>query len=142
MDVVLNPKQIVYAHEAGLKFNQTRIDLKTNKKEPFVDSYISVNEWKQCKDYCPHCKELSFCITVNHKVYTKFPAEMRALSSPEPKAPAPIMKKDYTSTQAPIATEPQGEPDYKALALLLIDLFEEKADVDARIAAVKAKLQG
>jgi len=78
------------------------------------------------------------CVHVDD--YEEAHEELRALSSPEPKAPAPVMKKDYTSTQAPIATEQQGEPDYKALALLLIDLFEEKQDVDARIAAVKAKL--
>lgn len=34
-----------------------------------------------------------------------------------------------------------GEPDYKALALLLIDLYEEKREIDSKIAAIKSQLQ-
>jgi hypothetical protein len=112
----------MYAYENGIRFNHTKLTKGNALHEAFIDSHISVNEYDACKHFC-ECKGIGFVIYVSETQYENFPAEMRALSSPEPKA-----------------TEPQGEPDFKALAILLIDLYNEKVDIDARIAAVKTKL--
>lgn len=44
------------------------------------------------------------------------------------------MKKDF------IPSNIQKIPDYKALALLLIDLFEEKREIEQKIAFIKEML--
>jgi hypothetical protein len=138
MFIELNEEQANFALGKDLMFRYCiRI-----KKGSHIDTYEAYNNFGLTQEDVDAVEREDGVIYVYVDDYEELPAEMRNLSSPEPNAQQSIMKKDYSP---PGPTNPSGPsvekmPDYQALALLLIDLYEEKQDVDARIAAVKTKL--
>jgi hypothetical protein len=116
MFIELNEAQLKFAFDKEMRIHTVERGIMPDGCFAFYGAWV--NAPLDDMDIEKSIKRLS--VFYMHKnEYDQLPAEMRAISSPEP----------------------NGEPDYQALALLLIDLYEEKIEIENKIAAVKAMLQ-